>query len=48
MESGGSFGKKMAELPKDEPMVGSAFLFADSEKIFLLRIIRQERGESYG
>jgi hypothetical protein len=47
-ESGGSFGKKMAELPKDEPTVGSAFLFADSEGVFLLIIIRQERGESYG
>jgi hypothetical protein len=47
-ESGGSFKKKMAELPKDEPMANSAFLFGDSERIFLLLIIRQERGESYG
>jgi hypothetical protein len=47
-ESGGSFRKKMAELPKDEPTANSAFLFADSERVLLLLIIRQERGESYG
>jgi len=36
----------MAELPKDEPTVDSAFLFAASERIFLLRIIRQESCKS--
>jgi hypothetical protein len=38
--SGGSFRKKMAELPKDESTVESAFLFVAPERIFLWRIIR--------
>jgi len=36
----------MAELPKDEPTVDSAFLFADPERTFLLHMIRRERCES--
>jgi len=45
-ESGGSFEKKMTELPKDEPEVDSVFLSAGSQQPSLSRIPRQERGES--